>query len=129
MSLEERAEESLLMKERWGLIQSGIERGKIRIRNNCLFVNGKVYGRIVNKSFKVEDGSFALDNTVSLRNVNSHSSTVDDNSQSKADTQSTQSTPSTSHAPLSHTPLSPTPSSPTHSTSSVAMQSSDPSQS
>ena len=28
MSLEERAEESLLMKERWGLIQSGIERKK-----------------------------------------------------------------------------------------------------
>ena len=130
MSLEERVEESLI-KERWGLIQSGIERKNLRIRNNCLFVNGKVYGRIVNKSFKVEDGSFALDTTASLRNVNSHSSTVDDNSQSKADAQSTQSTPSTSPTPLSHTPSSLTPSSHTPSTvptSSVAMQSSDPSQ-
>jgi len=50
MTQEERLTESLLLKERWTLIQGGIERKAIRIRSNKIFVNNKLYGQIINSS-------------------------------------------------------------------------------
>ena len=46
LSLEERKRESALLKERWSLIQSGIERKFIRIHNLSIFVNNKLHGRL-----------------------------------------------------------------------------------
>ena len=51
MSQEERLIESLLLKERWSLIQSGIEHKVIRIRYNKIFVQNKLHGQIINSSF------------------------------------------------------------------------------
>ena len=46
LSLEERKRESALLKQRWSLIQSGIERKFIRIHNLSIFVNNKLHGRL-----------------------------------------------------------------------------------
>ena len=54
MSHEERLIESLLLKERWSLIQSGIERKVIRIRANKIFVKNKLHGQIIDSSFVPE---------------------------------------------------------------------------
>ena len=51
MTQEERLIESLLLKERWSLIQSGTERKAIRIRTNKIFVNNRLHGQIVDSSF------------------------------------------------------------------------------
>ena len=51
MLQEERQTESLLLKERWTLIQSGIERKAIRIRSNKIFILNKLHGQIINSSF------------------------------------------------------------------------------
>ena len=50
MSKEERLIESLLLKERWSLIQSGIECKAIKIRSNKIFVRNKLHGQIINSS-------------------------------------------------------------------------------
>lgn len=57
MTREERLIESLLLKERWSLIQNGMERKFIRIRNNKIFVHNKLHGQIVNSSFIASDPS------------------------------------------------------------------------
>lgn len=44
---------SILLKERWKLIESGTDRGKIRIRNSSLFVDGEVFGTVVDSTFTV----------------------------------------------------------------------------
>jgi len=51
MTREERHAESLLLKERWSLIQSGLDRRAIKIRFNKIFVNNKLHGQVVNSSF------------------------------------------------------------------------------
>ena len=51
MSQEEKLIESLLLKERWSLIQIGIERKAIRICNSKIFLQNKLRGQIVNSSF------------------------------------------------------------------------------
>ena len=44
MSKEERHRESILLKERWSLIESGVPRESIKIRNNlCIYVNNKIH--------------------------------------------------------------------------------------
>ena len=54
MSREQRLLESILMKVRWGLIQSGVARKSIKIRNTCLFVNNKLHGQVINSKFQCE---------------------------------------------------------------------------
>ena len=54
MSREQRLLESILMKERWGLIQSGVARKSIKIRNTRLFVNNKLHGQVINSKFQCE---------------------------------------------------------------------------
>ena len=52
MSLDERINESLLLKERWNLIQSGIERKSIKIQGTKIFANKKLVGQLSNFKFK-----------------------------------------------------------------------------
>ena len=52
LSPQARANEALLLKERWTLIQSGTERKHIKIRNLKIFVNGKLHGHVENKQFR-----------------------------------------------------------------------------
>jgi len=51
LSQEERQIESLLLKERWVLIQAGTERKAIKIRGTKIFVSNKLHGQIINSSF------------------------------------------------------------------------------
>ena len=51
MSHAERTTESVLMKERWRLIQSGIDRKTIRIQSTNIYVNNKLHGKACNSSF------------------------------------------------------------------------------
>ena len=44
--------EAILLKERWGLVQGGISRKNIRIREECIFVNNKLNGRVTNNEFQ-----------------------------------------------------------------------------
>ena len=52
MTQDERLVESLLLKERWSLIQtSRIEHKAIRIQYNKIFVHNKLHGQVINSSF------------------------------------------------------------------------------
>ena len=51
MSPDQRLNESILLKERWSLIQSGVSRSHIRIRGNSIYVLGKLHGRVLNHKF------------------------------------------------------------------------------
>ena len=51
MNPEERHTESLLLKEKWTLIQKEINRKLIKIRGNKIFVNNKLHGEVHNRNF------------------------------------------------------------------------------
>ena len=51
MTPEQRHTESILLKERWALIQKNTERKAIKIRGSRLFLNNKLYGEVKNSSF------------------------------------------------------------------------------
>ena len=48
---EERLRDSILLKERWSLVQSGISRNDIKIRKSHLYVKNKLYGQYQNSVF------------------------------------------------------------------------------
>ena len=52
LSRAERVIDSLLMKERWNLIQSGTERKHIKIRNDSIYVSNKLHGKVVDSVFQ-----------------------------------------------------------------------------
>ena len=52
MSPDQRLQESILMKERWSLIQSGASCSHIRIRGNSIYIHGKLHGRVLNHKFE-----------------------------------------------------------------------------
>ena len=52
---EERARESLLLKERWSLIQKGFDRKQIKIYNHSVFVNNKLYCKLVDSKIEFHD--------------------------------------------------------------------------
>ena len=52
MSPEERKIESILLKERWSLIQIGHNRKQIKLSSNRIFVNNQLYGEVINSVFK-----------------------------------------------------------------------------
>ena len=54
LTAEERAMESLLLKERRALIEKGVSRQHIRIRNQSLIVHNKVHAKIQNSQLVVE---------------------------------------------------------------------------
>ena len=51
MSHAQRLQESLLLRERWQLIQSGVSRKSIRLRGDCLYVSHKLHGRVSESKF------------------------------------------------------------------------------
>lgn len=53
LSLQDRKAKAILLHERWKLIQSGIERKSIKLRNLSLFVNNRPYGKIINGVFSL----------------------------------------------------------------------------
>ena len=48
---EERNIESFLLKERWSLTELGFEKARIKIRNQSLYVDNKLYGQFKNSKF------------------------------------------------------------------------------
>ena len=53
LSTKEREIDKLLMKKRWSLIQSGVNRKLIRIKKSSLYIQDTLYGRVENSSFHV----------------------------------------------------------------------------
>ena len=51
MSKEERDTESILLSERWKLLQSGIDRKLIKIRIKQIFVNNQLHGSVHDSKF------------------------------------------------------------------------------
>ena len=51
MNHDERHRESLLLKERWSLITSGIDKRHIKIRGTKLFVKDQLHGEITDSVF------------------------------------------------------------------------------
>ena len=54
---EQKAQEALLLKQRWQLMQSGISRKAIRIPGNKLYVNNYIHGQIINLEYCVSPSS------------------------------------------------------------------------
>ena len=52
LSPDQRLQESILMKERWSLIQSGVSRSHIRIRGNSIYIHTKLHGKVLNHKFE-----------------------------------------------------------------------------
>ena len=52
LSPEERLRDSVLLKERWSLIQSGTPRGDIKIRDSRLYVKKRLYGHFDKSKFQ-----------------------------------------------------------------------------
>ena len=55
MSLEHRAVEAVILKERWKLNQSGVPCNHIRIKNSQLLINGELLGQVKNSNFHPVD--------------------------------------------------------------------------
>ena len=57
MSPTERQTESILLKERWSLIQAGHERKNIKLRGSKIFVNNKLHGEVIDSSLVLSQTS------------------------------------------------------------------------
>lgn len=57
MTKEERYTESLLLRERWNLVQKGIERKFIKIRNSQIFVNNQLHGSVQGSRFQARQSN------------------------------------------------------------------------
>uniref|UniRef100_A0A1X7UI53 PHD-type domain-containing protein n=1 Tax=Amphimedon queenslandica TaxID=400682 RepID=A0A1X7UI53_AMPQE len=51
LPFEDRLAHSVLMKERWSMIQAGTDRSVIKLRKRSLLVDGQVHGSVINGSF------------------------------------------------------------------------------
>ena len=83
LSPEERRRDSLLLKERWQLIQSGKDRNDIKIRGSRLYVNKRLYGCIVDSQLQytsVPSSSTTLPKSVVPSDRSSLSPTSNDTS-------------------------------------------------
>lgn len=72
MSRTQRLQESILMRERWHLIQSGVSRKSIRVRGDSLYVSNKLHGRVSNFKFEhaaTDSGASCLTQTSSPRST------------------------------------------------------------
>jgi len=67
MNREEKLRESLLLKERWSLICSGIDKKLIKIRGSKLYVKGQLHGEITNSVFNPRPNT-VLPNSASNNN-------------------------------------------------------------
>ena len=52
MSPVEHANESILLKERWSLIQTGYNHKQIKLSSTCIYIDGQIYGEVINSEFK-----------------------------------------------------------------------------
>ena len=52
LSPEDRAVQSILMKERFSLIEAGADRQSIRVSKTSIFINRRLYGKVINGSFQ-----------------------------------------------------------------------------
>ena len=52
MTLDERKSESILLKERWCLIQSGVDKKDIKIRGSSLYIKQQLHGKVQNSIFQ-----------------------------------------------------------------------------
>ena len=59
MTVEERLRESILLKERWNLIQSGILKNVIKIQGSRLYVRSALYGQFKDSKFVPSTTSLA----------------------------------------------------------------------
>ena len=57
MSPQEKQKEALLLKQRWSLMQSGIDKADIKIKSLAIYVKGKKYGYISNSEFNLMNDS------------------------------------------------------------------------
>ena len=55
MTLEERDNEKILLKQRWLLLQRGINRQQIKICGNSIFMDNKLYGKAIKGQFHPSD--------------------------------------------------------------------------
>ena len=46
LTKEERIRESVLLRERWRLIKTGLDRSSTKVRKSCIFVNGNFHSKI-----------------------------------------------------------------------------------
>ena len=74
MTKEERHRESVLLKERWNLIQSGVPKKVIRIQGSRLYVRNALHGQLKNSMFVASTAS----------TVSSHDPCSNEHSQSPA---------------------------------------------
>ena len=75
---EARKVESLLLKERWQLIQNGKDRKDIRIRGNSIFLSGKLLATVTNGELHKEHLT-QCSNTPSINDNQATSINTDDN--------------------------------------------------
>ena len=86
MPYEQRVRESVLLKERWHLIQSGVHRSSIKIKDNRLIVD-KLHSSVIENTFQREADRLNipnpnLDMSEPLRNAFDNSCAVEDNQES-----------------------------------------------
>ena len=65
LSQEQRNQETVLMRERWNLIQSGIPRNEVKLRNARLYVKNKLHGSVVDSLFVLASDHGSTDQSVS----------------------------------------------------------------
>ena len=53
LSPQEQTTNSLLLKEQWSLIQSGVQHKSIKLRADTILVNGKLHGKVSNGMMKL----------------------------------------------------------------------------
>ena len=81
LSPEERVADTILMKERWRLIQAGQNRKDIKIVSNKLLLKGKLHGNVVNSEFipSSQDNNAAATQPQAANTQANNSSTMDTN--------------------------------------------------
>ena len=81
LSPEERVADTILMKERWRLIQAGKNRNDIKIVNNKLLLKGKLHGTVVNSEFipSSQDNNAGATQPQAANTQANNSSTMDTN--------------------------------------------------
>ena len=80
MSQAECTIESLLMKERWRLIQTGIDRKSIKIQAANIYVNNKLHGKVSNSSFTLSSELSCHNNNSAMEPGVSESASADESS-------------------------------------------------
>jgi len=56
MSRDERANEAAFVKERWNLVQKGVECKNVKLRGNHIYVNNNYHGSLI----KGDNGYFSI---------------------------------------------------------------------